>query len=140
MASRQIMQYVRRGGKYLGFGAGASFASARVEFEKGNKALEVTGSRELGLFPGTSQGTAGTEVRALGVIGKLLEFNAPTGFSSYWRGGGAFLDAELFAERGVEILARYSDKVVRGPVEGDVATVGCTVGAGYALLIGAHPE
>ena len=53
-----IAQYVRRGGAYLGFCAGGYYGSARCEFEVGNKALEVVGSRELAFFPGTCRGGA----------------------------------------------------------------------------------
>jgi Biotin-protein ligase, N terminal len=44
------------GGAYLGFCAGAYYASRRVVFEEGTRA-EVRGERELAFFPGTALGS-----------------------------------------------------------------------------------
>ncbi|KAF3934396.1 hypothetical protein ABW20_dc0108618 [Dactylellina cionopaga] len=149
--NRYIQQYVRRGGKFIGFCAGAYFASADIEFEKGDPSLEVTGTRELRFFPGLCQGAAfkgfrynseaGARACILAVTGKLLDMGAPVAFTSYYNGGGIFVDAEMLADKGVEILARYKDiDVGQEDTRGNVAAVGCQVGAGYAFLIGTHPE
>jgi glutamine amidotransferase-like uncharacterized protein len=56
----------------------------------------------------------------------------------YYNGGGVFVDAESFKDRGVEVVARYTDKLaVEG---GDAAMVYCKIGEGGALLSGPHPE
>ncbi len=56
--NRLIGQYVRAGGRYLGFCAGGYYGSRRCEFEVGNRDLEVVGPRELAFFPGTCRGAA----------------------------------------------------------------------------------
>jgi len=45
-----------QGGSFLGFCAGAYYASSRVEFEVGSRKLRVEGDRELALFPGVALG------------------------------------------------------------------------------------
>ncbi|KAK6501055.1 biotin holocarboxylase synthetase [Arthrobotrys musiformis] len=148
--TRILKQYVRRGGKYLGFCAGAYFASARIEFEKGNLSMEVTGNRELGFFPGLCRGAAfkgfqynseaGARFCRLDVATKLLNMGAPDNFRSYYNGGGVFLDADRLVDQGIEVLAKYQDKLDIAEEGGNAAVVGCRVGAGYAVLVGAHPE
>ncbi|KAF3927563.1 hypothetical protein AA313_de0205221 [Arthrobotrys entomopaga] len=147
--NRYIKQYVRRGGRYIGFCAGAYFASADIQFEKGNQSLEVTGSRELAFFPGSCHGAAyrgfsydseaGARVCTLNVTGMLLEMGSPEKFKSYYNGGGIFVDAEKFKEQGIEILAKYQDSPEL-ECKGDAAAIGCKIGAGYAFLISTHPE
>ncbi|KAK6357794.1 biotin holocarboxylase synthetase [Orbilia blumenaviensis] len=148
--TRALKQYVRRGGKYLGFCAGAYFASAEIEFEKGDPSLEVTGARELGFFPGLCRGAAfkgfeynseaGARPCILDIAGKLSDIGAPGDLQCYYNGGGVFIDADGLASRGVEVLARYREALDICDGSGNAAAVGCHVGAGYALLIGAHPE
>ncbi|KAK6347718.1 biotin holocarboxylase synthetase [Orbilia javanica] len=148
--NRILRQYVRRGGKYLGFCAGAYFASANIEFEKGDPSLEVTGARELGFFPGLCRGAAfkgfkynseaGARLCQLDATRMLSDMGAPDSFKSYYNGGGVFIDANGLKDRGVDVLARYRDKLDIGQEGGNAAAVGCHIGAGYAILIGAHPE
>jgi biotin--protein ligase len=57
---------------------------------------------------------------------------------AYCNGGGIFVDADNMEDKGVTVLARFTDKVkVEG---GDVAAVYCKVGNGAAILTGVHPE
>ncbi|EWC44184.1 hypothetical protein DRE_06929 [Drechslerella stenobrocha 248] len=150
VGNRKIQEYVRRGGKFLGFCAGAYFASASVEFEEGDPQLEVTGPRELRFFPGICRGAAfkgfgynseaGARACTLDVVGKLLDMGAPPKFASYYNGGGVFVDAEKLTDQGVEILARYIEQPQIDEGRNVAAAVGCRVGAGFALLIGPHPE
>jgi biotin--protein ligase len=64
----------------------------------------------------------------------------PQTFRSYYNGGGVFVDAEKYADKGVEILASYVKSLdVDGGV-GSAAVVYCKVGEGGALLTGPHPE
>jgi biotin--protein ligase len=149
--NRRIEQYVRRGGAYLGLCAGAYYGSSRCEFEVGNKNLEVIGSRELSFFPGTCRGCAfkgfvyhseeGAKAVRLGVnkeaFGGAL---VPETFKSYYNGGGLFVDAKKFADKGVETLATYTDSTDVEGGDGPAAVVYCKIGEGGAVLTGPHPE
>ncbi|TRX94271.1 hypothetical protein FHL15_004738 [Xylaria flabelliformis] len=146
-----ITQYVRRGGKYLGFCAGAYYGSKKCEFEVGNRPMEVIGSRELAFFPGTCRGGAfkgfqyNSEKGAKAVrinIEKIAFKGAgvvPEIVISYYNGGGVFVDAKD-PNNDVEVLASYDDKLdVNGGAE-NAAVVYCRVGEGAAILTGPHPE
>lgn len=147
--TRRIEQYVRRGGSYIGFCAGGYFGSARCEFEVGNRQLEVVGSRELAFFPGTCRGCAlkgfvyhseaGAKAVELKIAREAFKSGiAPQSFRSYYNGGGVFVDAAKFADKGVEVLAEYTNPLdVEG---GAAAVVYCKVGEGGVLLTGPHPE
>ncbi|KAI0875785.1 class II aaRS and biotin synthetase [Hypoxylon argillaceum] len=146
-----ISQYVRRGGKYFGFCAGAYYGCKKCEFEVGNTPMEVIGSRELAFFPGTCRGSAfqgfqynsETGARAVRINVKKDAFKGtgvvPEVVTSYFNGGGAFVDAND-PNNDVEVLASYDDKLdVDGGAE-KVAVVYCRVGQGAAILTGTHPE
>lgn len=147
--TRRIEQYVRRGGSYIGFCAGGYFGSSRCEFEVGNRPMEVVGPRELSFFPGTCRGCAfegfvyhseaGTKAVEINVHKEAFAAGVvPQAFRCYYNGGGVFVDAEKFKEKGVEILASYTAKLdVEG---GSAAAVYCKVGEGGAVLTGPHPE
>lgn len=149
--NRKISQYVERGGSYMGFCAGAYYGSKRCEFEKGNKNLEVVGDRELAFYPGTCRGLAfpgfvyHSEEGARAVELKvsktgLTKGSLPDVFRSYYNGGGVFVDAPKFQEKGVEILASYTQDLKVDPGEGTAAVVYCKVGDGAAVLTSPHPE
>jgi len=143
-----ISSWIRhRGGKYLGFCAGGYYGSKRCEFEMGDKRLEVAGPRELGFFPGTCRGSAfggfvydqedGARAATLKVE-EGWEVGAVAEVKAYCNGGGVFVDADSYKGQGVEVLARFKEKVkVEG---GDAAVVYCKVGIGAAILTGVHPE
>ena len=143
-----ISSWIRhRGGKYLGLCAGGYYGSKRCEFEIGDKFLEVAGNRELGFFPGTCRGAAfegfvyDREDGAKAATLKIEKEELPgikDDIKVYCNGGGIFVDADSMKEKGVSVLARFSDKVkVEG---GDAAAVYCKVGTGAAILTGVHPE
>ncbi|TVY52737.1 Biotin--protein ligase [Lachnellula cervina] len=149
--NRRIEQYVRRGGAYLGLCAGAYYGSSRCEFEVGNGKLEVIGPRELSFFPGTCRGCAfkgfvyHSEAGAKAVQLKVIKEAFKTGilpqtFRSYYNGGGLFVDAGKYADKGVEILATYADQTDVEGGDRPAAVVYCKVGEGGALLTGPHPE
>ncbi|CAG8977908.1 hypothetical protein HYALB_00001786 [Hymenoscyphus albidus] len=149
--NRRITQYVRRGGAYLGFCAGGYYGSARCEFEVGDKKLEVIGPRELAFFPGISRGCAfkgfvyqsEAGAKAVKVQPNKEAFKSgviPQLFRSYYNGGGLFVDAGKFADKGVETLATYVDPTDVEGGEGPAAIVYCKVGEGGAILTGPHPE
>ncbi|KAJ5642022.1 hypothetical protein N7490_006022 [Penicillium lividum] len=150
--NRRITQFVRRGGRYLGLCAGGYYGSKRCEFEVGDKTMEVVGERELAFFPGTCRGGAfpgfvyhsedGARAVGLDVSKEALSVGTvPTTFRSYYNGGGVFVDAALYKEKGVEVLANYNEKLNVDPGEGGAAAVVyCKVGDGAAVLTGPHPE
>lgn len=62
----------------------------------------------------------------------------PDAFHCYYNGGGIFVDADTYAEKGVEVLASYSASIdVEG---GSAAIIYRRVGDGNVLLTGTHPE
>lgn len=149
--NRRIEQYVRRGGSYIGFCAGGYYGSGRCEFEVGNRALEVIGRRELAFFPGTCRGStfkgfvyhseAGARAVTLKVNREALtNGDVPETFRSYYNGGGVFVDAESFADRGVEIIASYAEPLDVEGGDKSAAVVYCKVGEGGVMLTGTHPE
>ena len=64
----------------------------------------------------------------------------PAVFRSYYNGGGVFVDASKYKDRGVDVLASYTAKLKVDPGEGVAAVVYCKVGNGSAVLTGPHPE
>ncbi len=149
-----ISRYVGGGGRYLGFCAGGYYGSRTCEFEVGNRALEVVGSRELAFFPGTCRGAAfsgfayhsemGARASRLALDRRALAYPPHASDSAYCysNGGGVFVDAASMSDRGVEILASYADaiNVDGGSGTGNAAIVYCKVGHGAAILTGSHPE
>ncbi|KAI9729706.1 MAG: biotin holocarboxylase synthetase [Cirrosporium novae-zelandiae] len=149
--NRRIIQYVRRGGAYLGFCAGGYYGSKHCEFEVGDKNLEVIGDRELAFFPGTCRGCAfpgfvyhseeGARAAELKVNKSALSSGTiPDMFKSYYNGGGVFVDASKYQDQGVEILASYTEHLAVDPGEGTAAVVYCKIGDGAAVLTSPHPE
>ena len=64
----------------------------------------------------------------------------PEVFRTYYNGGGVFVDAAKYKDRGVEVLASFTDKLDVLSGEGQAAVVYCKVGAGSAILTSPHPE
>ncbi|RCH84391.1 biotin holocarboxylase synthetase, partial [Rhizopus stolonifer] len=140
----RIQRFVQGGGRYLGICAGAYYASASIEFEKGRALMEIIQERELGLYPGLSRGTAypgfvyNSESGARSVTVSLCKdtleeyygTNVPQEINMYYNGGGYFVDPDYDH---VTVLCRYKDLDA-------AAVVHCRVGMGHALLIGTHPE
>lgn len=149
--NRRITQFVERGGAYLGLCAGGYYGSKRCEFEVGDKKMEVVGDRELAFYPGTCRGCAfpgfvyHSEVGARAVElrvekNTLGEGSIPTIFRSYYNGGGVFVDAPKYRDKGVEVLASFTEEINVDPGEGAAAVVYCKVGEGGAVLTSPHPE
>lgn len=116
-----IDRYIQQGGRYLGFGAGAYFASRSVEFEKGSS-LEICRNNQLEFFPGIARGTVypGFEYNANGgataaniLLGDLLSSQLMVNCCRlYYNGGCEFIPAsqssiDLYQ---VQVLARYKDR------------------------------
>lgn len=151
--NRRIIQYVNAGGAFLGLCAGGYYGSKRCEFEVGGGKMEVVGERELAFYPGICRGLAfpgfvyhseaGARAVELKVnqeaLGSKVE-GLPETVRVYYNGGGVFVDAEQLKERGVEILASFTEdlKVEAGPAK--AAVVYRKVGDGHIVLTGPHPE
>ena len=137
-ANDQIVDFVHRGGNYLGICAGGYYGASQIEFEVGNT-LEVKDSRELKFFPGIARGPAyglgefcykseqGSRMASLAI--KDIEDL----WASYYKGGCSFLDVEKFPN--IDVIARYSD--IHGS---PAAIIQCNCGLGRAVLSGVHPE
>ncbi|KAL9624386.1 MAG: hypothetical protein Q9160_001348 [Pyrenula sp. 1 TL-2023] len=149
--NRRIRQWVERGGSYIGFCAGGYYGSSRCEFEVGNRKMEVVGDRELQFFPGICRGCAfpgfvysseeGARAAELKVNKTALAVGTvPDVFKTYYNGGGVFVDAEKYGDKGVEVLANYTEELGVDSGEGKAAVLYCKIGEGAALLTGPHPE
>lgn len=151
--NRRITQFVRNGGRYLGLCAGGYYGSKSCEFEVGDKTMEVIGDRELAFYPGICRGgafpgfvyhsEAGARAAEVEVAEDALTTGTgtvPSTFRSYYNGGGVFVDAASLADKGIEVLAGYTEKLNVDGGEGAAAVVYCKVGNGAAVLTGPHPE
>ncbi|CEP11163.1 hypothetical protein [Parasitella parasitica] len=136
----KIKNYVHGGGHYVGFCAGAYFASQNIEFEKGKKDMEVIGPRELGFYPGTSRGTmfpgfvynSEKGAKAVSILHQQETFKA------YYNGGGYFVRPQQYEE--VKVVCTYQDPGLCDDEDKVAAGVQCQVGKGSAFLFGFHPE
>ncbi|OMJ07764.1 Biotin-protein ligase [Smittium culicis] len=114
----KIQNYVRSGGKYIGFCAGGYFGCSGIVFEP-NSPIQVVGDRPLGFFPGICKGTAyagfrydsedGSKALKITIESdafkkqKSTEWVVESKLSSpyvYYNGGGYFPDADAYAESG----------------------------------------
>jgi len=158
----RIAAFVRNGGAYIGLCAGAYYASAYVDFERGNDVLEVLGERELAFFPGRARGSVAPGFQYDGEGGAIAtsvayrsakvveeageEEGEEKGEDAFDAVGVAYLNGgPVFETRGgadaaelagVEVLARYPPDLGRG----GAAAVRVGVGRGAAVLCGCHPE
>lgn len=148
--NRRIRDFVHRGGSYLGLCAGGYYGSQMCEFEVGNRSLEVIGSRELAFFPGTCRGGAfkgfeyhsekGARAVKLQIVKDAFSGYAPDATTSYYNGGGVFVDAAKLKDQQVEILATFEEELDVDGGDAKAAVVLCNVGKGKAILSGPHPE
>jgi biotin--protein ligase len=137
-ANERIRSFVEKGGRYIGFCAGAYYAGKKVEFELGTP-IQVEAERDLCFFPGIVRGGVypgfvydnESGVRAIRMvlddqIAKDASLNSR--IAIYYNGGGHFVDATS----PVQVLARYP--------EGQAGIILNKIGQGQALLVGLHPE
>lgn len=119
----------------------------------GDKRMEVVGDRELAFFPGTCRGLAfpgfvyQSEAGARAAEMKISRTALSSVGSSlvdtlrvYCNGGGVFVDANKFRDRGVEVLAEYTEPLHVESGDGSAAVVFRKVGDGAIVLTGTHPE
>ena len=76
----------------------------------------------------------------LTVAKDAFEQEVASEITSYYNGGGVFVDAASVKDRKVEVLATYDEEIDVDGGDGKAAVVLCTVGDGKALLTGPHPE
>ena len=136
-AAPRIAKWVREGGAYLGFCAGAYFACSHIEWEM-DTPLQVKGPRPLKFFPGLSVGSVfpGFQYDSEQGSKAIMIADERDGSQAryiYHNGGGEFVLSGQ--ESGVEVLARYT-----GEAQGKVAAVYCTVEKGRAALWHPHIE
>lgn len=141
--NRAIQEFLRRGGRYLGFCAGGYYGSRKVEFELGTT-IAVEGRRELKLFEGTCKGCAfpgfvydseaGAKCVDLEITSALT--TKKTVLGCYWNGGGVFVDAVKVP--GCTVLASYRSSTC--VEQQQAAVIKTKVGNGIAILTGVHPE
>ena len=136
---QNLKSYVANGGRFLGLCAGAYFASAAIEFEKGT-AHEICQPRELAFFPGKAIGQAYEMGQFLNGAssGKIVPVrwernNQNSVHHVYFHGGCYFAPIENYPQ--VQLLASYRRLASYPP-----AIISCQVGAGRAVLSGIHPE
>lgn len=135
--TRRIFQFVAQGGSYLGFCAGAYFASSEIEFGKGED-IEVIGKRDLGFFPGRAVGPAyGRRLfrydSDAGMEAASIEWGEGESCRAFFNGGCFFENAHLYPE--VRVIGTYADLPGK-----PAAAVYCSVEKGRAVLSGAHLE
>ena len=116
-----IDRYIQQGGCYLGFGAGAYFASKSVEFEKGSP-LEICRNNQLEFFPGTARGTVysgfqynandGATAATILLEDLLASQLAINSCRLYYNGGCEFIPTPQsnVDMHQVQVLARYKDR------------------------------
>lgn len=148
----RIRRYVHDGGVYIGFCAGAYYASDRISFEAGSN-IQVIGDRELGFFPGLALGAVARPYTYSDESGACLvplrrfhpgSHHDEEDVLAYSNGGCAFiLDEKEPRSSNVETLARYCAPVCERQGLTDLllpAVVRVRVGQGVAVLSGVHPE
>lgn len=134
-----IKNFVKNGGSYLGFCAGAYYAAGYVEFDKGGE-LEVLGKRELAFFPGKVIGpflapyhydnNEGAQAALIHTEDKKIKGK----LTSYYNGGGFFQDSSRYSN--VTVLAHYAQE--NKPLM--PAIVSIHYGKGRVVLSGVHVE
>ncbi len=135
---RKIHDYVIRGGKYIGFCAGAYFASAKSRFDIKDQ-LPIKKRRSLAFFEGKAKGPLietddyrSIDAARAAKVAFIIRGVAQSGYLYYQ--GGCFFDIDQDTAQ-TRIVGRYEY-----PFSSRPAAVHCKVGKGEAFLCGPHPE
>ena len=138
IGNQKIKDYVKNGGSYLGFCAGAYYACDKIEYDNGKEKL-IMAEMELGFFKGIAKGvvigaeeTKDDNFPASAIKVKLD--NNETGSVYYQE--GAFFVADKEDKQTSQELGGY----VMQNGETKPAMVLTKIGKGRALLCGFHPE
>lgn len=142
--NKQIKQFVKAGGSYLGFCAGAYYGCQSIEFAIGTP-LEVVGLRELAFFPGIAKGpvlaaynyktNSGARLALLRWHGLDTPISSHSRIYSYFNGGCYFVKAAQLPN--VTVLATY---IIKGCSDQEAAIVEIKVDKGLVILSGVHCE
>lgn len=141
LGNNQIKKFVKKGGAYLGFCAGAYYGGQSIEFAL-DSPLEVVGERELSFFPGKVIGPTlatydyktNSGARAALLQWRLKEdFPFKKNFLVYYNGGGHFENAHKY--KNVKILANYD-----ASTNPKAAIIQIVFGKGRVILSGVHCE
>jgi glutamine amidotransferase-like uncharacterized protein len=140
--NKKLKDYVQQGGSYLGFCAGAYYASEQISFSQGTY-QEVMGARELAFFQGTAEGpilkpwnaqsNSGADIALLQWTGPHSPFAMGQNFVTYYNGGCHFVQAEVTPN--VTVLAHYLSTT-----PSKAAIIEITQGKGHVILSGVHCE
>ena len=130
-----IRKYIENGGAYLGFCAGAYYASASLEFAKGTS-IEVIAERDLALFPGKIIGPALATYDYYSESGaraaKILTEGAEP-LTIYYNGGGYFVEPQNYPN--INIIASYNN-LSKNPA----AIIQIILNKGKVILSSVHCE
>lgn len=140
-ANQHIIEFVQRGGSYLGICAGAYYAAQHTVFEKGGE-LECLDPGELNFYPGIAEGPAyglGTFRYDSEAGAKIAKLSGPfitdkPVFRCFFN-GGCFFHGHEADNSAIVPLAYYHDLPGQ-----PLALLETTVGEGRVVLSGAHFE
>lgn len=133
---RNIKEFVKNGGTYIGICAGAYFGCRKVEFALGTD-IEVNEDRELVFFDGVAIGPMlkpyvyDSEKGASAA--KIRVLKSGNVFYVYHNGGCSFI-VDKTNKSNTEILAVYAN------ANNAPAIIKCKYGKGHAVLSGVHYE
>ena len=155
----EILDYVHKGGSYLGICAGAYYACGSIEFDKDNPAMSVCGNRELSFFPGMGRGpvypgfsyTDRSGVRAVPIsVSPSFAFASrlepwtkdllKKKVYTYFNGGLEFVGHSDCSKETPTTVACYTQLPPSSQPMSSVAVVLSQCGLGRALLTGIHLE
>lgn len=133
--NKNIVDFVLRGGCYLGLCAGAYYACQKTLFAEGFP-LELKLSGELNFFEGNAVGpfflnTQFVYQSEAGACAAAIIWRDQQTYSVYFNGGCYF--ENVAQSNNTEILAVYT-------LNQQPAIIKCQIGKGHALLSGVHPE
>ncbi|MGD9638051.1 MAG: BPL-N domain-containing protein [Alphaproteobacteria bacterium] len=139
IGNQVIKDYVRHGGSYIGFCAGAYYACKNIEYAKGEK-KEILSERELGFFNGKAEGPVANldELPAQKFPASAAKVELENGETTniYYQEGPSFEAQSSNNNQNHSVIASYLTK------DGDKknAAIECQYGQGRAVLCGFHPE
>lgn len=133
--NKNIVDFVKQGGCYLGLCAGAYYAANETIFAMGLP-LELRLPGELHFFHGRAIGPVFADnlfayASEAGARIVTVDWQDQGTYSVYFNGGCYFENADTF--KNVTVLARYHANQLP-------AIIQCAVGKGRAILSGVHPE
>jgi glutamine amidotransferase-like uncharacterized protein len=136
IGNQHIQNYVREGGIYIGFCAGAYYGCSSIEFDKGGQ-YEIVEPRELSLFSGLGVGPLIPYEYNSRRGARVMEFQTPQKHTckSYYNGGCAFVLPKDVDQSSVQVMGVYGEKYQNKP-----AIVWSRYGKGQVLLSGLHIE